>query len=83
MNEANELGSKIDEFEEGESGHTFYSTTKLTMKMYKCHDMRAFSNCKMPNPFRNSKSIVYIEINDNSCSLCCILAQLHEVDIHR
>ena len=83
MNEAKELGIKIEEFEEGESGHTFDSIAKLTMKMYRCHDRRASSYCKMPKPFCNSKSIVNIETNDNYCSLWCILAHLHEIDTHR
>ena len=67
VNEANELNHQIDEFEQGESGYIFDSIKKLTVKMFKYHDIRASSYCKLPKPFCNSKSIVNIQNNDNYC----------------
>ena len=83
LNEANELSHKIDEFEEGESGYIFDSIKKLTVKMFKYHDIRASSYCKLPEPFFDSKSIVNIQNNDNYCFLCSILAHKYKVNRHR
>ena len=74
VNEANELSDQIDEFEQGESGYIFDSIKKLTVKMFKYHDIRASSYCKLPESFSNSKSIVNIQNNDNYCFLWSILA---------
>ena len=43
LDEANELSHQIDEFEQGESGYIFDSIKKLTVKMFKYHDIRASS----------------------------------------
>ena len=51
--------------------------------MFKCHDIRASSFCKLPKSFCNSKSIVNIQNKDNYCFLWSILAQKNKVDIHR
>ena len=83
LNEANELSHKIDEFEEGESGYIFDSIKKLTVKMFKYHDIRASSYCKLPKPFCDSKSIVNIQNNDNYCFMWSILAHKYKVDNHR
>ena len=83
LNEANELNHQIDEFEQGESGYIFDSIKKLTVKMFKYHDIRASSYCKLPNPFCNSKSIINIQNNDNYCFLWSILAHKYRVDNHR
>ena len=83
LNEANELNHQLDEFEQGESGYIFDSIKKLTVKMFKYHDIRASSYCKLLNPFCNSKSIVNIQNNDNYCFLWSILAYKYKVDNHR
>ena len=83
VNEANELSHQINEFEEGESGYIFDSLKKLTVKMFKYHDIRASSYCKLPKPFCNSKSIVNTQNNDNYCFLWSILAHKCKVDNHR
>ena len=83
LNEANELNHQTDEFEQGESGYIFDSIKKLTVKMFKYHDIRASSYCKLPNPFCNSKSIVNIRNNDNYCFLWSVLAHKYRVDNHR
>ena len=83
LNEANELNHQIDEFEQGESGYIFDSIKKLTVKMFKYHDIRASSYCKLPTPFSNSKSIVNIQNNDNYCFIWSILAHKYKVDNHR
>ena len=83
MNEANDLNNQIDEFEEGESGYTFDSITKLTIKMFRYHDKRASSYCKIPKPFCSSKSIVNIQNDDNYCFLWCISAHNYKMDNHR
>ena len=83
LNEANELSHKIDEFEEGESGYIFDSIKKLTVKMFKYHDIRASSYCKLPKPFCDSKSIVNIQNKDNYCFLWSTLAHKYNVDNHR
>ena len=83
LNESNELNHQIDEFEQGESGYIFDSIKKLTVKMFKYHDIRASSYCKIPKSFSNSKSIVNIQNNDNYCFLWSILAHKYKVDNHR
>ena len=60
LNEANELNHHIDEFEQGESGYIFDSIKKLTVKMFKNHDIKASSYCKLPKLFCVSKSIINI-----------------------
>ena len=83
LNGANELSHQLDEFEQGESGYIFDSIKKLTVKMFKYHDIRASSYCKLPKSFYNSKSIVNIQNNDNYCFLWSILAHKYKVDNHR
>ena len=83
INESNELNHQIDEFEQGESGYKFDSIKKLTAKMFKYHDIRASSYCKLPKSFSNSKSIVNIQNIDNYCFLWSILAHKYKVDSHR
>ena len=51
--------------------------------MFKYHDIRASSYCKLPKSFCNSKSIVNIQNNDNYCFLWSILAHIYKVDNHR
>ena len=83
LREADELSHQLDEVEQGESGYIFDSKKNLTVKMFNYHDIRAFSYCKLPKPFCNSKSIVNIQNNDNYCFLWSILALKNEVDNHR
>ena len=83
LKETKELSHQIDEFEGGESGYIFDSIKKLTVKMFKHHDIRASSYCKIPKSFCNSKSIVNIQNNDNYCFLWSILAHKYKVDNHR
>ena len=73
----------MDESEQGESGYIFDSINKLTVKMFKYHDIRASSYCKLPKLFCNSKSIVNIQNKDNYCFLWSILAHKYKVDNHR
>ena len=61
----------------------FDSIKKLTVKMFKYHVIRASSYCKLPESFRNSKSIVNIQNNDNYCFLWSISAHIYKVDNHR
>ena len=51
--------------------------------MFKNLDIRAFSYCKLPKSFRNSKSIINIQNDNNYCFLWSILAHKDEVDNHR
>ena len=51
--------------------------------MFKYHDIRAFSYCKLPKPFCNSKSVINIQNNDHYCFLWSILAHKIKVDNHR
>ena len=83
VNESNELSDQIDELEQGESGYIFDGIKKLTVKMFKYHDIRASSYCKLPKSFCNSKSIVKIQNNDNYCFLWSMLAHKYNVDNHR
>ena len=80
VNESNELNHQIDEFEQGESGYIFESIKKLTVKMFRYHDIRASSYCKIPKPFCNSSSIVNIQNDDNYCFLWSLLAHKYKVD---
>ena len=83
LNEANDLGQQLDEFEQGESGYIFDSIKKLTVKMFKYHDIRASSYCKLPKSICNSKSIVNIQNKDNYRFLWSILAHKYKVHNHR
>ena len=51
--------------------------------MFKYHDIRASSYCKLLKSFSNSKSIVNIQNNDNYCFIWSILAHKYKVDNHR
>ena len=83
VNEANELKDLIDEFEQGESGFVSDGIKKLTVKMFRYHNIRASSYCKLPKSFSNSTSIVNIQNDDNHCFIWPILAHKYKVDNHR
>ena len=83
VNESNELSHQIVEFEQGESGYIFDSIKNLTVKMFRYHDIRASSYCKLPKTFCNSTSIVIIQNDDNYSFLWSILAHKNKVDNHR
>ena len=51
--------------------------------MFRYHDIRASSYCKLPKSFFISTSIVNIQNDDNNCFLWSILAQKYKVDNHR
>ena len=51
--------------------------------MYRYHDIRASSYCKLPKSFCNSTSVVNIQNNDNYCFLWSVLAHKYKVDNHR
>ena len=51
--------------------------------MFKYHDIRASSYCKLPKSFCNSKSIVNKQNNDNYCFQWSILAHKYQVVNHR
>ena len=65
------------------NGNISGSIKKLKVEMFKYHDIRASSYCKLRRPFCNSKSIVNIQNNDNYCFLWSILAHKYKVDNHR
>ena len=83
VNEANVISDQIDEIEQGESGYIFDSIKKLTVKMFRYHDIRASSYCKLLKPFCNSSSMVNIQNNDKYCFLWSILAHKYKVNNHR
>ena len=82
MNEANELGNRNDEFEQGESGNRFDSITKVTRKIFKYHDIRASSYCNLPKFLCISKSLVNIQNDDKYCFMRSILAHTYKMDNH-
>ena len=51
--------------------------------MFRYHDIRASSYCKLPKSFCNSSTIVNIQNDDNYCFLWSILAHEHKVENHR
>ena len=51
--------------------------------MFRYHDIRASTFCRLREQCCNSKSILKLQNDDSFCSLCCILAHLHKVDNHR
>ena len=83
LNEANELNHQINEFEQGESGYIFDSMKKLTVKMFRYHDIRTTSYCKLPKSFCSSISIINIQNEVNYFFLWSILAHKYKVDNHR
>ena len=44
--EAKESGNKIGEIEQRESGYIFDTIKKITLKMFRCHDIKASIYCK-------------------------------------
>ena len=56
VNETIELNQQLDEFEQGENGYIFDSIKKLTVKMFRYHDIRASSYCKI------TQIVLYINI---------------------
>ena len=82
VNESNESNHQI-EFEQGESDYLFGSIKKLTVKMFRYHDIRAYSYCKLPKSFCISTSIISIQNDDNYCFLWSFLAPKNKVDNHR
>ena len=50
--------------------------------MFRHHDRRESSSCKLPKPFRVSKSIVDTQNDVNCCFWWCILAQKYKVKNH-
>ena len=83
LKEAKELGHQMDEIERGESGYIFDSIKTLTVKMFKYHDIRASSYCKLPKSFCSSTFIVNIQNDDKYRFLWSILAHKYKVGIHR
>ena len=55
---------------------------KLTVKMFRYHDMRASIYCNLPKLYCISTSIVNIQNGDNYCFLWSILAHKYKVDNH-
>ena len=51
--------------------------------MFRYHDIRASSYCKLSKSFCNSTSLINIQNDDNYCFLWSILAQKYKVDNHR
>ena len=51
--------------------------------MFRYHDLRASSYCKLPKPFFNSISIINIQNDDSYCFPWSILAHKYKVDNHR
>ena len=51
--------------------------------MFRYHDTRASSYCKLPKSFCNSTSIVNIQNDDNYSFLSSLLAHKYKVDNHR
>ena len=51
--------------------------------MFRYHDIRASSFCKLLKSFCSSTSIVNIQNDDNYCFLWSILAHKHKVGKHR
>ena len=68
---------------QSESGYIVDGIKKLTVKMFRYHDIRASSYCKLPKIFCNSTSIINIQNDDNYSFLWSILAHEYKVDNHR
>ena len=51
--------------------------------MFRYHDIRASSYCKLPKSFCNSTSIVNIQNDDNYCFLWSVLAHKYKIENHR
>ena len=83
VKEANEINHQNDEFEQGKSYYIFDSIKRLTVKMFRYHDIRACSYCKLLKSFWNSRSTLNIQNGDNYCFLWSNLAHKYKVDNHR
>ena len=51
--------------------------------MFRYHDIRASSYCKLPKCFCSSKTMVNIQKDDNYCSLWPSLAHKYKVENHQ
>ena len=54
----NELEPRIKDYEQVESGYKFNTVTKVVIKVFRNHGIKASSYCKLPKPFCDSEYLV-------------------------
>ena len=78
----NTLMQKLDDEQLEGSGFQFQEIEVL-LQIYKVRDIQASSWVELPKKYKDSKSIINIENNDQYCFLWCILAHLHPAEDHK
>ena len=77
------LLTKIQEFQENESGWTLKSIDNLVVNFYKYNPLKAGSWIPIPKEIENKNACINIvNKNDDECFKWCILAKLHEKPSH-
>ena len=77
------LMQKIDDEQLEGSGFQFQEIEEDILEVYNVRDIQASSYIELPGKYKDSKSIINIENNDQYCFLWCILAYLYPVEDHK
>ena len=77
------LMQKIDDEQLEGSGFQFQEIEEVILEVYNVRDIQASSYIELPGKYKDSKSIINIENNDQYCFLWCILAYLYPVEDHK
>ena len=79
----NTLMQKLDDEQLEGSGFVFQEIEEVILEIYKVNDIQASSYIELPGKYKDNKSIININNNDQYCFLWCILAQLYPVENHK
>ena len=79
----NTIMQKLDDEQLEGSGFVFQEIEEVTFEIYKVNDIQASSLVKVPEKYKNNKSIVNIKNEDQFCFLWCILAHLYPVEVNK
>ena len=74
---------QIDDEQLEGSGFQFDCFTEVLIEFVRMRDIAASSYIELPPKYKNSKSILNIQNEDNFCFLWCILPSLYPSDIDK
>ena len=81
--EKGNFDGKIHDYEQSESGCSFDSLMKRTIKVFSYHDNGVFGFCLLLKPYCDSKSLgKRKDTKDNVCFLWCFVAPVLKVGTH-
>ena len=71
---------KLDDEQLEGSGFVLNGIVNVILERYKVNDIQASSWVELPKKYKNNKSIINIQNDDQFCFLWCILAHLCPVE---